>query len=155
MQTWEQEKAKLLRQYDTAKDKLSLVRESKDKEIKDLNRKITDISSKLKTQVQKTSEFERKLNQERDSYNQKVRSVNNSVDYKQSTENSIKSKQKNSKYLASINSGSKTTTTEKMNKNFQSVHQQSNSIPVNNAYHTLNAVTSQSVQRVSNSSLDT
>jgi len=49
METWEREKAKLLRQYDTAKDKLSLIRESKDREIKDLNRKITDVSSKLKT----------------------------------------------------------------------------------------------------------
>ena len=48
MQTWEKEKAKLLRQYDTAKDKLSLIRDSKDKEIKDLNRKITDVASKFK-----------------------------------------------------------------------------------------------------------
>ena len=69
MQTWEKEKAKLLRQYETAKDKLSLIRESKDREIKDLNRKITDMSKKLQSQVQKTSEFERKLNIERDSYN--------------------------------------------------------------------------------------
>ena len=104
LQTWEKDKAKMLRQYETAKDKLSLIRESKDREIKDLNRKVTDATSKFKTQVQKTSEAERKLNQERDSYNQKVRSVNNSVDYK-STDNSIKSKQKNQKYLASINSG--------------------------------------------------
>lgn len=58
MQTWEKEKAKLLRQYDTAKDKLSLIRDSKDKEIKDLNRKITDVASKFKMQVQKTSEVE-------------------------------------------------------------------------------------------------
>ena len=58
MQTWEKEKAKLLRQYDTAKDKLSLIRDSKDKEIKDLNRKITDVASKFKLQVQKTSEVE-------------------------------------------------------------------------------------------------
>ena len=104
LQTWEKDKAKMLRQYETAKDKLSLIRESKDREIKDLNRKVTDAASKFNTQVQKTSEAERKLNQERDSYNQKVRSVNNSVDYK-STDNSIKSKQKNQKYLASINSG--------------------------------------------------
>ena len=69
MQAWEKEKAKLARQYETAKDKLSLIRESKDREIKDLNRKITEMSKKLQTQVQKTSEFERKLNLERDSYN--------------------------------------------------------------------------------------
>ena len=81
-----------------------------------------------------------------------MRSVNNSVDYKTS-ENSIKSKQKNQKYLASINSGSKTTTTEKMNLNFQTAPQQPIPTAIN-AYHTLNAATSQSVQRVSNSSLD-
>lgn len=69
MQAWDKEKTKLERQYETAKDKLSLVRESKDREIKDLNKKITDISMKLKSQVQKSNEFERKLNQERDSYN--------------------------------------------------------------------------------------
>ena len=40
MLQWENEKSKLLRQYETAKDKLALIRESKDKEIKDLNRKI-------------------------------------------------------------------------------------------------------------------
>ena len=51
MSTWEKEKAKLLRQYDTAKDKLSLIRDSKDKEIKDMNRKVADLSQKLKSQV--------------------------------------------------------------------------------------------------------
>ena len=49
MQAWEKEKSKVLRQYETAKDKLSLIRESKDIEIKDLNRKITDTNIKLKT----------------------------------------------------------------------------------------------------------
>ena len=48
MQQWEKEKAKLLRQYETAKDKLALIRESKDKEIRDLNRKVSDITQKLK-----------------------------------------------------------------------------------------------------------
>ena len=47
MQAWEKEKAKLARQYETAKDKLSLIRESKDREIKDLNRKITEMGKKL------------------------------------------------------------------------------------------------------------
>jgi len=49
MQAWEKEKSKVLRQYETAKDKLSLIRQSKDIEIKDLNRKITDANIKIKT----------------------------------------------------------------------------------------------------------
>lgn len=48
VQAWDKEKAKLLRQVETAGDKLTLVKGSKDREIKDLKTKLTDASSKLK-----------------------------------------------------------------------------------------------------------
>jgi len=68
VQAWEHEKSKLLRSVETAQDKLSLVKDNKDREIKDLNRKITDISGKLKMQMTKTTEVERKLSIERETY---------------------------------------------------------------------------------------
>jgi len=68
VQAWEHEESKLLRSVETAQDKLSLVKDNKDREIKDLNRKITDISGKLKMQMTKTSEVERKLSIERETY---------------------------------------------------------------------------------------
>ena len=67
MQAWEHEKSKLLRSVETAQDKLSLVKDNKDREIKDLNRKMTDITGKLKIQMNKTTEVEHKLIIERES----------------------------------------------------------------------------------------
>jgi chromosome segregation ATPase len=113
--TWEKEKARLIRQLETATDKLALVKESKDREIKDLNRKLTEMGNKLSSQLQRTNEVERKLSQERDNFSKKVRSMNNSVEYKTTDQSGIqssKSKQKNQKYLNSINSGAKSSSTE-------------------------------------------
>ena len=42
----EKEKSKLSRQLETSQDKLSLIKESKEREIKDLNRKIGDMTTK-------------------------------------------------------------------------------------------------------------
>jgi chromosome segregation ATPase len=69
--TWEKEKARLIRQLETATDKLALVKESKDREIKDLNRKLTEMGNKLSSQLQRTNEVERKLSQERDNFSKK------------------------------------------------------------------------------------
>ena len=117
MQQWDKEKSKLQRSAEMAQEKLQLIKENKDREIKDLNRKLSELASKLKAQVQKTGELQDKINQERDSFKQKVRLMNNSVDMNNKSEaptqiHSGKSMQKNHKYLASINSGSKTATAE-------------------------------------------
>ena len=48
LNTWEKEKVKLLRQVEVSQEKLSLIKENKDREIKDLKGKINDMSSKLK-----------------------------------------------------------------------------------------------------------
>ena len=74
--------------------------------------------------------------------------MNNSVEYKSTDHSGIqssKSKQKNQKYLASINSGSKTSTAEQFSN---AQH------PTSNAYQTINALTNHSVQKISNTSLD-
>ena len=39
------------RQLETAQDKLSLIKDAKDREIKDLNRKLENITNKLSNQV--------------------------------------------------------------------------------------------------------
>ena len=138
--TFEKEKSKLSRQVETAQDKLQLIKDNKNREIRDLNRKLTDALNKLETQTEKVKELENKLSMERDSFNLKIRSINNSVEYKNIHENSgvqsSKSKQKNTKYLAHINSGSKTSTAENFSYNFKSAPQQS--IQRENAYQTLN-----------------
>ena len=99
LQQLEKDKSKMARQLETAQDKLSLIKDSKDREIKDLNRKLENVTSKLSNQVQKTQEAERKLTAERENFNQKVRSINNSALEHKSTEQSVihssKSKQKN------------------------------------------------------------
>ena len=48
MATWEKEKSKLLRQLETSQDKLQLIKENKDREIKELGRKLESLGSKLK-----------------------------------------------------------------------------------------------------------
>lgn len=48
VESWEQTEAKLRRQTETAQDKLTLIKESKDREIKDLSRKLTENSAMLK-----------------------------------------------------------------------------------------------------------
>jgi len=90
--------------------------------------------------------------------------MNNSVEYKTTEHSGItssKSLQKNQKYhLASINSGSKTSTAEAINSshNYSTnnpVVQQNQHIPISQgAYQTMNAFTTNSVQKISNSSLD-
>lgn len=61
MGTWEKEKAKLIRQLETSQDKLHLIKENKDREIKDLGKKIDSLGNKLKQQVEKTQDTEHKL----------------------------------------------------------------------------------------------
>lgn len=58
-QSWEQTEAKLKRKAETAQDKLQLVKESKDREIKDLSRKLAESQARLKESMQKASEFEK------------------------------------------------------------------------------------------------
>ena len=75
--------------------------------------------------------------------------MNNSVEYKSTDHSGIqssKSKQKNQKYLASINSGSKTSTTnDALVHNFISAPQQNHqSNSSQNAYQTLTALTQHS-----------
>ena len=47
LQQFEKDKAKMARQLETAQDKISLIKESKEREIKDLNRKLGDVTTKL------------------------------------------------------------------------------------------------------------
>ena len=42
MQDWEKDKSKMQRQLETAQDKLKLIKDNKDREIKDLNRKLNE-----------------------------------------------------------------------------------------------------------------
>ena len=49
LQQFEKDKAKMARQLETAQDKISLIKESKEREIKDLNRKLGDVTTKLST----------------------------------------------------------------------------------------------------------
>ena len=42
MSDWEKEKSKMQRQLETAQDKLKLIKDNKDREIKDLNRKLNE-----------------------------------------------------------------------------------------------------------------
>jgi len=69
MQAWEKEKAQFERKIETSHEKLQLVKERKDGEIKDLGRKLNDITGKLKAQMQKSNELERKFSMERDTFN--------------------------------------------------------------------------------------
>ena len=120
VQQWEQTEAKLKRQVETAQDKLSLVKENKDREIKDLSRKLAESTARLKEHMKKSTELERQLSKmEWDQNYSKARgsgtTVNNSVEFRSIDHSGIqssKSMQKNHKYLASINSGSKTSTAE-------------------------------------------
>ena len=64
MQQWDKEKSKLQRSAEMAQEKLQLIKENKDREIKDLNRKLSELASKLKAQVQKTGELQDKINQD-------------------------------------------------------------------------------------------
>ena len=85
-----------------------LVKDSKDREIRDLSRKVDAISNKLKLQTTKTTEVEQMLSHERETFQQKLQSMNSSMEYKSTDHSGVmssKSKQKNQKYLASINSG--------------------------------------------------
>ena len=102
MQDWEKEKSKMQRQLETSQDKLKLIKDNKEREIKDLNRKLNETQSKLKSQLAKTEEVEQKLTIERDTFNQRLNLVNvNQAQYK-NTDNSggqsAKSLQKNAKY---------------------------------------------------------
>jgi len=63
-------------------DKLSLIKDSKDREIRGLNKKLTNVSTKLEDQMRKTVELERDIR-----------------DNTQPNSNRV-----NSKYLAGINS---------------------------------------------------
>ena len=65
-----------------------MIKDNKNREIRDLNRKLTDSVNKLETQIEKVKELENKLSMERDSFNLKIRSINNSVEYKTTHENS-------------------------------------------------------------------
>ena len=65
-----------------------MIKDNKNREIRDLNRKLTDALNKLETQTEKVKELENKLSMERDSFNLKIRSINNSVEYKNIHENS-------------------------------------------------------------------
>lgn len=71
MQDWEQDKSKMQRQIETAQDKMKMIKENKDREIKDLGKKLIDAQSKVKVQSLKAEEAEQKLSMERDSFNQR------------------------------------------------------------------------------------
>lgn len=58
-----------MRQLETAQDKYQLIKDSKDREIKDLTRKLTDTSKKLTLQMEKYAEIENRFSNERDSFN--------------------------------------------------------------------------------------
>lgn len=103
VQQWELTEAKLKRQVETAQDKLSLVKENKDREIKDLSRKLAESTARLKEQMKKASELERQLSKiEWDQNYSKARgsstTVNNSVEFRSIDHSGIqssKSMQKN------------------------------------------------------------
>ena len=118
---WDKEKAKLERQLETATDKLKLIKDSKDREMKEISKKLADVTSKLKMEKQKTADLEHKVQLEKDIYNAKLQSINHSLEFKSIEESGIhssKSIQKsNNKYLQHMNihkslSGSKTSTSE-------------------------------------------
>lgn len=98
MANWEKEKTKLQRTLETAQDKLSLVKDAKERETRDLNRKLNDLTNKLNLQLTRTTEVEQQLNLERDNFQHKLQSMNSSVEYKSTDHSGIlssKSKQKN------------------------------------------------------------
>lgn len=45
---WDKEKQKLERQLETATDKLKLIKDSKDRELKDVSKRLADVTGKLK-----------------------------------------------------------------------------------------------------------
>lgn len=157
MSDWEKEKSKMQRQLETAQDKLKLIKDNKDREIKDLNRKLNETQQKLKVQLAKVEEVEQKLTMERDSFNQRLNLVNvNSGQYK-STDNSggqsAKSLQKNAKYHKSQLSGSKTATNEHPNHGYNSQGQHIAAFH-SGAYQTMHELSSHSIQKISNASLE-
>ena len=88
MQDWEKDKAKMTRQIETAQDKMKLIKENKDREIKDLGRKLSDVQTRLKAQFARAEEAEQKLIMERDSFNQRLSLVNHAGQFK-SSESSV------------------------------------------------------------------
>jgi predicted RNase H-like nuclease (RuvC/YqgF family) len=50
MTQWEKEKMKLDRQLETSLDKYKLIKDQKDREVKDMTRKLTDIQNKFKAE---------------------------------------------------------------------------------------------------------
>lgn len=47
---WDREKQKLERAAETANDKLKLIKDQKEREIKDLSKKLSDVTSRLKSE---------------------------------------------------------------------------------------------------------
>ena len=96
---WESTEAKLKRQAETAQDKLLMIKENKDHEIKDLSRKLSESTARLKESMQKSTELERQMNQiELDQRYAKARTMNNSMEFRSIDHSGIqssKSMQKN------------------------------------------------------------
>ena len=69
---FDKEKAKLERQLETATDKLKLIKDSKDREMKEITKKLADVTSRLKLEKQKTADLEHKVQLEKDIYNAKL-----------------------------------------------------------------------------------
>ena len=57
-----------------ANEKLKLIREQKEREIKDLNKKLNDLTLKFKGEKDKIIELENKLLNEREIYKEKLKS---------------------------------------------------------------------------------
>ena len=58
---WDREKQKLERAAETANDKLKLIKDQKEREIKDLSKKLSDVTSRLKSERWKNADLEHKV----------------------------------------------------------------------------------------------
>ena len=71
---WEKEQKKLSNQVEMANEKLKLIRDQKEREIKDLNKKLNDLTVRFKGEKDKILELENKLHNEREIYKEKLKS---------------------------------------------------------------------------------
>ena len=92
---FEQEKSKLIRQNETLQDKYALYKDQKEREIRELNKKLTDTQNKLKQEREKTTQMQARLNgilvekaeidkkrtiEDKDLYTSKLQSINQSIE---------------------------------------------------------------------------
>lgn len=86
-------------------DKIKLIKEQKEREIKELQKKLNDVVKRLSAEKEQTNELKQKMAHERDLFSIKLRTMNTSIEHSSadiSGTQSSKSKSKNMKYLAAV-----------------------------------------------------